>query len=120
MGNTIFRYFLEWLRQEMREEAYAKYIKQTERRAKARKQTQASTDDVSGWTTPFAGLDEWWNTHLADSQNEDEKRKQLWELAQIEGDENYVEWLEKHIWTYVGLSAPVREPFLGCFFSLVI
>jgi hypothetical protein len=108
MGNTIFRYFLEWLRQEMREEAFAKYIKQTERRAKARKHSQASRDE--GWTYSFtSGLDEWWNTYFDDSSNEDEKRKQLWELAQIEGDENYVEWLEKHIWTYVGLSAPVRS-----------
>ena len=120
MGNTIFRYFLEWLRQEMREEAYAKYITQTERRARARKQTQESMgDEGGGWSSySFSSqLDEWWNAYFADSTSENENRKkQLWELAQIEGDEKYVEWLENHIWTYVGLSAPVsvtgRPPYL--------
>ncbi len=121
MGNTIFRYFLEWLRQEMREEAYAKYVKQAERRAKARKQSQptAPIDDgsIRGWMTsgPLAGFDEWWNVYFsgatANSPKEDNnietKHKQFRELAELEGDENYYEWLDEHIWTYVGLSAPV-------------
>ena len=109
MGNSIFRYFLEWLRQEMREEAYAKYMKQAERRAKARMHHQAATEEgyLPGWMAgPIAGLDEWWN-HYFSKDDEGEKHEQLWELAQIEGDEAYIEWLEAHIWTYVGLSAPV-------------
>jgi len=102
----------------MRDEAYAKYIKHAERRAKARRQNQASIEEGStrGWMSsgPFAGLDEWWNAYFSgesaisssEEDNVEAKLAQLWELAQIEGDENYYEWLEEHIWTYVGLSAP--------------
>ena len=117
MGNTIFRYFLEWLRQEMREEAYAKYIKQAERRAKARtmqSQTTANIDDgsIRGWMTsgPLAGFDEWWNDYFStatannpEDDNIEAKHKQFRELAELEGDENYYQWLDEHIWTYVGL-----------------
>lgn len=35
------------------------------------------------------------------------KERSLWELAEIEGDEAWLDWLEKHIWTYIGLSAPL-------------
>ena len=102
----------------MREEAYAKYIKQAERRAKARMQNQAAAMDEGGnrgwmFSGPFSGLDEWWNAYFAgesasspDDENVEARHKQLWELAQMEGDENYFQWLEEHIWTYVGLSAP--------------
>lgn len=92
----------------MREEAYAKYIQQTERRAKARKHSHV--EEGPGWAASFVGLaDDWWNAYFAESQDEESRRKQLWELAEMEGDENYVAWLEKHIWTYVGLSAPVSR-----------
>lgn len=102
----------------MRDEAYSKYIKQAERRAKARRPSQARMDDGSsgrGWISsgPLAGLDEWWTTYFAsergsgsEDESDESKHSQLKELAQIEGDENYYEWLEEHIWTYVGLSAP--------------
>ena len=54
MGNAVFRYFLEWLRMRLREEAYQKYIKSAERRARAMlkaaaaKSTLKGTDDVPG------------------------------------------------------------------------
>jgi hypothetical protein len=123
MGNTVFRYFLEWLRQEMREEVYTKIIKNAERRARHKTQQAvvgAGTSDVSSrWmlTGVVSGLDDLWNSYFG--QEEEElpqyeavtgkrgRHAQLWELAQIEGDENYLEWLENHIWTYVGLSAPL-------------
>ena len=35
------------------------------------------------------------------------REQSLWELAKIEGDDAYLEWVDKHIWTYVGLSAPL-------------
>ena len=102
----------------MREEAYAKYIKQAERRAKTRRQNQVAVDEggVSGWMSsgPFAGLDEWWSAYFSsdsdrrpEDKNIEVRHKQFRELAEIEGDENYYEWLETHIWTYVGLSAPI-------------
>jgi Lecithin:cholesterol acyltransferase len=127
MGNAVFRYFLEWLRMRLREEAYQKYIKSAERRAKAMMKAAAAkstllkgTDDVSG-TSPSSflpgwmgghvpGFDEWWSTHAAQGKVDMTKlprHSQLWDLAQVEGDDNWIEWIETHIWTYVGLSAPM-------------
>jgi len=34
MGNNVFRYFLEWLRNEMQEEAYARHVQQAKKREK--------------------------------------------------------------------------------------
>jgi hypothetical protein len=99
MGNSVFRYFLQWLNQEMREEAYARYIKQAERRAKRNLQ---QLQQQSGW------FDDLWNSYFGPNPDADsEKDWQFRELAKIEGDEKFVEWLETHIWTYVGLSAPL-------------
>ncbi len=39
--------------------------------------------------------------------NTGRKLPQLYELAQVEGDLNWIAWLDKHIWTYVGLAAPL-------------
>ena len=36
-----------------------------------------------------------------------DKSSQLWELAQVKRDAEWLEWINKHIWTYVGLSAPL-------------
>lgn len=120
MGNVIFRYFLEWLRQEMREESYQQYLKRAERRAKKinlQHQAKQADGDVnvaqpSGWMSGvLSGFDEWWSAYFSaqeegdssgDSdgpENEHGKHPQLWDLAKIEGDENWIEWLEKHIWT---------------------
>ena len=35
------------------------------------------------------------------------RHEKLWELGQMEGETNWYEWIETHIWTYVGLSAPL-------------
>ncbi len=35
------------------------------------------------------------------------KFPQLYELAQVEGNQNWIAWLDKHIWTYVALAAPL-------------
>eukprot|EP00980_Cylindrotheca_fusiformis_P020786 scaffold7765_cov49-Cylindrotheca_fusiformis.AAC.1 len=34
------------------------------------------------------------------------RHEQFWELAVDEGDAKWAEWIQAHIWTYVGLSAP--------------
>jgi len=95
MGNLIFRYFLEWLRVEMREESYARYIRRAERRKQRRLQQQQQQ--------AFADI--------ADDEDPDEdismRNEKFWELAKHEGDEKWLEWIETHIWTYVGLSAPM-------------
>jgi Lecithin:cholesterol acyltransferase len=157
MGNIVFRYFLVWLRTELREEAYRRLIKQFERRAKATMQqhqqqhqhaatntattgapaksttpiasraaTLATTmsqqqpqptqgDDASGgvsqylpgWmTSAFPSLEDWW-TWATTSESDHVRPVKLWELACHEGDAEWIEWIENHIWTYVGLSAPV-------------
>lgn len=159
MGNVVFRYFLEWLRQEMREESYQQYLKRAERKARKLIQqseqqssqtdsdsnTNANANVLPGWTISqsdgdanananananpnnagwtsgvLSGFDEWWSTHFSAKSNKlgsnsddnvsdgfSRKHPQLWELAKIEGDGDWFEWLEKHIWTYVGLSAPM-------------
>jgi Lecithin:cholesterol acyltransferase len=159
MGNTVFRYFLVWLRTELREEAYRRLIKQFERRAKASKhqyqqqhqtqhsatntattttttatksttpmatraatlatimseqQQQPQVDDapggvsqfLPGWmTSAFPSLEDWW-TWATTSESDHVRPVKLWELARHEGDAEWIEWIENHIWTYVGLSAP--------------
>lgn len=42
-------------------------------------------------------------------EDDDSKRKypKLYDLAKVEGDAEWIDWLGKHIWTYVGLSAPL-------------
>jgi len=128
MGNIIFRYFLEWLRMKLRDEAYDRYIVQARRRAKALKKAARSginiVEDPSnpssylpGWMSGVVSdFDEWWSSTQekegSDGRDvlphmQSEKHQQLWELAQMEGDDNWIEWIEKHVWTYVGLSAPM-------------
>jgi len=122
MGNSIFRYFLEWLRTELRQEAYDRYVKQAARRAKFEQRAAAveegiqSSSFLPGWMNA-----EWWpkwaeenlnkngnQHHQFDSHEEGTDRNaKLWELAQMEGDDHWYEWIETHIWTYVGLSAPM-------------
>lgn len=31
----------------------------------------------------------------------------IWELAIVEGDQLWLDWIHTHIWTYVGLAAPL-------------
>jgi hypothetical protein len=124
MGNTVFRYFLAWLRAQLRKEALQQFKKQASRRQKNANQRQTSpqsTDVESssllpGWIQGVvAGLDDWWpsgqtTTGTGGSVGHDEKDEfaaKLLQLAQVEGDANWYEWIETHIWTYVGLSAPL-------------
>jgi hypothetical protein len=149
MGNNVFRYFLEWLRNQMHEEAYSRLLRMTEVREKAMKQTQSkgsSSGRGPGWvagletegkqseTATYSdtiykmansvvnSLDGIWQsvTGVSDEINLNDvqdiesptlesklRRDQLWELAQAEGDDEWLEWIDKHIWTYVGLSAPL-------------
>jgi hypothetical protein len=118
MGNTVFRYFLEWLRMRLREEAYQRYIKSAERRFKAMQKVKAvnscllSSDEkkgsspssfLPGWMGGLvSGFDEWWSSHVDQGEVDMTtlpKHSQLWELAQMEGDDNWIEWIETHIWT---------------------
>lgn len=113
MGNTIFRYFLEWLRTRLREEAYDRYIKQAERRAKAiRKATAGNLENAAdsspylpGWMSrAVPDFDEWFASTYSDIKKtvNPEKHKQLWELALTEGDDSWIDWIREHIYTYVG------------------
>lgn len=173
MGNLVFRYFIEWLRVQMREEVFNEYIQRANRRAvtlKKQKEQQlalgissqppqqpqnsdeskswTSSSTLSGWMSGIATeVDEWYDWFMAEggsrhykedssSENKEQeplksdgndgngnngndprtaannggntmRRNQLWELAKHEGDEKWLQWLETHIWTYVGLSAPM-------------
>lgn len=52
MGNSVFRYFQEWLRVQMREEAYERYVRRAEEVAASRA-TMATTGDVVPPRGPF-------------------------------------------------------------------
>lgn len=205
MGNLVFRYFLDWLRVQMREEAYNEYIARAKRREQRRKKAESEqntrqqkelerleqqrqnfqemegrkeevqesraslpvpeTDPepedlasiIPGWmAASIPGLENvlgWFSTMGQDEQidpgtketlketatpkgtndrvspdvsninksddeesmagksamdeESEERDVQLRELAKEEGDANWREWIEKHIWTYIGLSAPL-------------
>jgi len=66
--------------------------------------------NLPGWMSGIvSSFDELWSwvTDEVDKNKKTPKHEQLWELAQLEGDTNWYEWIETHIWTYVGLSAPI-------------
>ena len=141
MGNSVFRYFQEWLRVQMREDAYRRYLRRAERSAARRR--AAGTDDAQ---SPFGrawgryrrpgGADalreddtdlwdegarfsiEHFERGLPERNQTDERfelpvdepsreHPKLWELAKMEGDGEWIEWMGKHVWTYVGLGAPL-------------
>lgn len=150
MGNTIFRYFIEWLRVQLREEAYHSYVKRAKRREESLKKrrikhqrqnqryssaesspksaehdTNWTSSYMPGWVTGIvadvsAEVDEWYGWFkdkndktktTTDASNEilenQYRNSKFRELAKLEGDEKWIEWLQTHIWTYVGLSAPM-------------
>ena len=162
MGNMILRYFLEWLRHELRLEAFIRYKKAAARRINASNKNtgwiagkkessdthieddfsdleiqQEENNDIGGKVKDMAailktGFDDIINSFLNDDNNKSKstkkmrgieqldqnqiselenrfshREKSLWELAIIEGDTAWLEWIDTHFWTYVGLSAPL-------------
>ena len=145
MGNAVFRYFLEWLRVQMQNEAYARYAQQAEHaiataavsshhrgpfwRGRAiyhnivggkENDTAADEDKIFVDFTRAVEPDEKsksteQNKESRLEKEEDEtnslgsarKYPKLWELAKMEGDSQWIDWLGKHVWTYVGLAAPL-------------
>lgn len=87
------------------------------------KQEKKPADGESGWTASLPGwvtsrladvtaeVDEWYdwltdeendnneNTNEDDEDDIDYRQTQFWELAKLEGDQKWIEWLETHIWT---------------------
>lgn len=130
--------FLEWLRVQMREEAYERYVKQT-------KLTQAAAqvpDQGPFWRSRalyrirrlinnpedaadlgddavldemarlLQGQDDSVNLIEDETESEDDRLPlrqfpQLFELAKVEGDTEWINWLGKH----------VRESYRDCIFS---
>jgi Lecithin:cholesterol acyltransferase len=110
MGNIIFRYFLSWIRSELREEAYQRFIRKAERRAKTvdQKQQQSGLDQLLNQTEKKpAFVSTVTIEEILESKSRGVRHEKLWKLAQWEGDTNWYDWIETHIWTYVGLSAPL-------------
>jgi hypothetical protein len=111
MGNLTFRYFLLWLRTQLRKEAYESLLDHARRRADVAKLKNANSEDpfqgVTGWVKSLAGVED----NIAAGENNPEKEKEVqdgfWEIAKEEGDINWRKWIDRHIWTYVGLSAPM-------------
>ena len=128
MGNSVFRYFLEWLKNELHEEAYTRLLKSFDKRESIyrRPKKEESTAFVNPGIvstaktilqTYFTGEENQQNNVQAGNvfedfrqwqkSNDGKKHPQLWELAQAEGDEAWLDWIHDHIWTYIGLSAPL-------------
>ena len=165
MGNNVFRYFLEWLKNKMHEEAYQRLVKNLERREKmykGRKTEESAAFVGPGWVSGQTNvgperlkasepiiqfdvkdqmftlansvvnsIDGLWQTYFPGGEKQfsskiptqvetllndvrewqrihkGKKHPQLWELAQAEGDEDWLDWIHDHIWTYIGLSAPL-------------
>ena len=129
MGNSVFRYFLKWLRVQMREEAYERYVEQHLKLSTTSATKTASASGGTFWrrrafTTPDEAMvqaEQILGSHDVDNKHQntkDEKKDnksdqsgrqypQLYEIAKVEGDTEWIDWLGKHIWTYVGLSAPL-------------
>lgn len=115
MGNLVFRYFLLWLRNQLRKEAFDNLTEQVNRRIEMVKQRGLKVEDVpaqslSGWLgARLSVLDELIAATLAKGGDEENEalREKLREMAKDEGDVNLRQWIDKHIWTYVGLSAPM-------------
>jgi len=156
MGNNVFRYFLEWLKHEMHDEAYKRLVKAIEKRDKPyrgrikeeptafvgpnRAGSQSSLNsnepivqfNVKDQMYTIANsvvnsIDELWHTYFPGQDsgnyvksdsilddysewhqlNNGERHPKLWELAQAEGDEKWLDWIHDHVWTYIGLSAPL-------------
>ena len=120
----------------MREEAYMRYVKQAEqssstqtgasggaafwRRGALSKRfininKPGEAEDMSednDDSIPEAINEEDVNSATKQENDEDKRpnaRKfpQLFEIAKVEGDKQWLEWLGNHIWTYVGLAAPL-------------
>lgn len=110
MGNLVFRYFLEWLRSQLREEAYSRYVQNAER---AENHDESFIHRSPFWIRrAFAGNEEGHaNTnefeYIEAGAKSQRKYPKLWELAKAEGDGDWIAWQGKHIWTYIGLAAPL-------------
>lgn len=109
----------------MRDEAFQRITSRAERRARRQKQQEKQQELLSqgGWLSGVTnGFDELWNTYFGEEVGDNKPKPretprresestqqewQFWELAKHEGDEAYLKWMEAHIWTYVGLSAPL-------------
>jgi hypothetical protein len=114
MGNLVFQYFLEWLRAEFRQEAFEGFQKRAAKRERARQDRLKKTKTNSASSSYLSTMSGWLysepqGTEAENDEKPDEKDRtlQLRELAKIEGDALWHEWIEKHIWTYVGLAAPL-------------
>ncbi len=171
MGNNVFRYFLEWLKNELHEEAYSRLAKNLDKREimkRGRRKEETAAFISPGWANvgassqPNTGyeyskatepiieysvkdqmftlansfvnsIDGLWSTYFPGESNEKQykstnptqtenfmddfsewqkankgkKHPQLWEIAQSKGDEDWLDWIQNHVWTYIGLSAPL-------------
>lgn len=160
MGNTVFRYFLEWLKNELHEEAYKRLVKSIKKRESAYRAKESTAFVGPGWISSqsntatsnenvksdesivqfnvkdqmytiansfVSGIDGLLQTYFPGEENKKKsqfeyidnnfrewqkankgkKHPQLWELAQTEGDEDWLDWIHDHVWTYIGLSAPL-------------
>ena len=112
------------------------YSKITSLRSLENEEVELEDQDDSFAARIMNGFDEWWKSNfemsllgeesvqessspllnadlrskdsiLPGSLSEGNTDAMLWEFAKVEGDSDWLEWINEHIWTYVGLSAPL-------------
>ena len=95
MGNAVFRYFLEWLRVQMREEAYERYVERAKKRAASR-DAGGMEASAPGDATPMGGsvfwrgrtfVDDWFRYYLPGGVEEDKEEDKDGEQSNfLDGD----------------------------------
>ena len=114
MGNVVFRYFLEWLRLELRQEVLDELVETRDRKREGGGGTPShkgwlgglldgAQDGTRGGTGDGAG-DGDGNGH---GDGDERELAHILELSRIKGNQLWLKWIDDHIWTYVGLSAPL-------------
>ena len=90
MGNMIFRYFLSWLKVELAAEAYSELL----------------DEGSSQRENKYANRRRSHRSRLVKEMQHENANATLVETAKRNGEKRWHEWIESHIWTYAGLSAP--------------
>ena len=104
MGNLIFRYFLSWLKVEFTAESYLKILEKEDISPKL-EEVLASLKKAE--RSPYKRRKQ--VVYLRKMEKESSGNSKFWEKASRKGNDRWHHWIDTHIWTYAGLSAP----FLG-------
>ena len=123
--------------QSLKKQQHQQKIQQQQQKQKQKnppKQEKQPAEDEASWTASLPGwvtstladvsaevdaLYDWFSDEeddtSGDKDEEDEidyRQTQFWELAKLEGDEKWLEWIETHIWTVSFFALFSEYPFI--------